>query len=570
MNTEPNQLGKANFEGYYKDYPEPVPYWPTVNQKNWQAGGEAAVKVFIAEVYRALRWTTIADEDSEKGIHALLSRLAAPMQGSPEVAPESEWEEAYGDVAKANGWRWQETEAKSMTGKWHPMDLMYPFQDGRLYRRLKRPASAPEPTSTSHIEPPAVGVEWKELPQGTKVEQGDQKRNAVSRYGEPIVWGEWKEVPEEDIGKTLMNDRVQLRRPIPRQPAGEVKDEPKQVFGVWIAAHNRFCCPKCGGSHFGSTLQKGDSFSLITARQCHDEFSKGCHWSGPYYFPSDLASLARRALDDQALLTTAHSQIEAHKAELAEARREVEELKKEVQSFVTLAYKLVPMADGMPGAYQRLGILGAEHKQYKSNAEYLAKELKVWEDKCNSITTRNQQAQETIRRLEKELGNRCEHCGAKLYSGPPDCPGCGAPNCCPQCCKILNLEDERDDLKKELTRLQSLVTWVDCKVRMPEEKDGDRNGCVEWLVKTGVKGTTVYSRFWQISEQASRINEYTHWRPTNLPPLPSPQDGRDEAMKAAWTKFCNENPTLTSPLHRVGFEAGYIASQGAGKEGKQS
>lgn len=47
----------------------------------------------------------------------------------------------------------------------------------------------------------------------------------------------------------------------------------------------------------------------------------------------------------------------------------------------------------------------------------------------------------------------CPHCGAFLYSGPPDCPGCGAPQCCRQCCTIQNLRDERDALRAENARL---------------------------------------------------------------------------------------------------------------------
>lgn len=37
---------------------------------------------------------------------------------------------------------------------------------------------------------------------------------------------------------------------------------------------------------------------------------------------------------------------------------------------------------------------------------------------------------ETVKRT-----NPCEHCGTEIYSGPPDCPRCGAPNCCPKCCE---------------------------------------------------------------------------------------------------------------------------------------
>lgn len=42
--------------------------------------------------------------------------------------------------------------------------------------------------------------------------------------------------------------------------------------------------------------------------------------------------------------------------------------------------------------------------------------------------------------LKAELSNRCDECGARTYSGPPDCPTCGAPNCCQQCCMIAHLK----------------------------------------------------------------------------------------------------------------------------------
>ncbi len=33
------------------------------------------------------------------------------------------------------------------------------------------------------------------------------------------------------------------------------------------------------------------------------------------------------------------------------------------------------------------------------------------------------------------MSDRCETCGGAVYSGPPDCPTCGAPNCCRACCE---------------------------------------------------------------------------------------------------------------------------------------
>lgn len=49
----------------------------------------------------------------------------------------------------------------------------------------------------------------------------------------------------------------------------------------------------------------------------------------------------------------------------------------------------------------------------------------------------------------KDSADRCGLCGSTIYSGPPDCPGCGAPICCQSCCRIQNLEDQNEALRKE-------------------------------------------------------------------------------------------------------------------------
>lgn len=65
--------------------------------------------------------------------------------------------------------------------------------------------------------------------------------------------------------------------------------------------------------------------------------------------------------------------------------------------------------------------------------------------------------------LEQELEKlkkvkRCEHCGSdKIYNGPPDCPTCGAPNCCQTCCQLTTTENERDQLRAELETATNLL-----------------------------------------------------------------------------------------------------------------
>ena len=61
-------------------------------------------------------------------------------------------------------------------------------------------------------------------------------------------------------------------------------------------------------------------------------------------------------------------------------------------------------------------------------------------------------AHQEIRKLRAELAeankNRCDHCGAKI--NVDGCLPCGAPQCCPSCCRLSFLESERDALKAEL------------------------------------------------------------------------------------------------------------------------
>jgi hypothetical protein len=53
-----------------------------------------------------------------------------------------------------------------------------------------------------------------------------------------------------------------------------------------------------------------------------------------------------------------------------------------------------------------------------------------------------------LKRLKEELSNRCEHCGAKLNLN--GCVVCGAPVCCPSCCRVATLESEVDGLEYKL------------------------------------------------------------------------------------------------------------------------
>lgn len=86
--------------------------------------------------------------------------------------------------------------------------------------------------------------------------------------------------------------------------------------------------------------------------------------------------------------------------------------------------------------------------------------IKSMEESCAmnmhpAYSASNNALREKLQQTEKErdeLKNKwhCEHCGSdRIYSGPPDCPTCGAPNCCQTRCKVATLERELDALKKE-------------------------------------------------------------------------------------------------------------------------
>ena len=77
--------------------------------------------------------------------------------------------------------------------------------------------------------------------------------------------------------------------------------------------------------------------------------------------------------------------------------------------------------------------------------------------------------------------DRCEDCGAKLYSGPPDCFMCGAPNCCQQCCKITHQANRIIELKAELKSRECYGEWLnsnicDCVVCKWKREQGNDDG----------------------------------------------------------------------------------------------
>jgi len=68
-----------------------------------------------------------------------------------------------------------------------------------------------------------------------------------------------------------------------------------------------------------------------------------------------------------------------------------------------------------------------------------------------------------------ELRNRCGECGAILIN---NCPVCGAPVCCPQCCKIDQQAAEIEELKKFPMRFAEAHKqfWIEETIKEWKEK----------------------------------------------------------------------------------------------------
>src|SRR5688572_23320295 len=64
------------------------------------------------------------------------------------------------------------------------------------------------------------------------------------------------------------------------------------------------------------------------------------------------------------------------------------------------------------------------------------------------------QAEKHKAEVEKLTRDRCDECGAKIYSGPPVCIRCGAPNCCLQCCLIESLRERLAQAEKVADTLE--------------------------------------------------------------------------------------------------------------------
>lgn len=113
------------------------------------------------------------------------------------------------------------------------------------------------------------------------------------------------------------------------------------------------------------------------------------------------------------------------------------------------AANLVPQPSGSDTPRTDLAIINTEDVRIGKWSWWVHADFsRTLERENSALKLRAEQA-------ERKLKNKCEHCGSDhIYHGPPDCPSCGAPNCCQPCCRITTLEKERDALQSKLQRLE--------------------------------------------------------------------------------------------------------------------
>jgi len=483
-----NELGQANFNAFYHDTPLPIPGWDIVEQKRWQQGGEAAVRKF-------LEGNGLTAEELEKA--------------------------------------WLQVAPSTRTREW---DQMAPLLNAILLSRLSTQGSPevdPEPGKWEYASgEKATDNGWKA--------KGTWRKLVVEPY-------RWVEMSERDS----FTDGLSYRRPIPRQPAGEVKDGNTPITDAWVMRN----------------------FSWALVGECSVK----------------MAVNFARSIEHQ--LTTAHSQLEAHKAELAEARREVEEKEKTIRTVST----------NFVSAHQQLRQTERERDNLKAECGNCEDNIREKNRELSDLTNRHQQQQETIRRLEKERDEQTEYAFkanveldkankelTRLQSQLSARQGCGAltaeqvynahrygpifASCQPELW---------EKYRKIADRLNALLQPVWHKIvpgdpaTYPKESDGDRKG----EVVTFTEESGAYVDGWN-----TIAHDVTHWRPTNLP---TEQKVEDEAKNAevlkhlfkelekARARVSTYTPEQRAELERearaiIEESRNAIASQGAGKEGKQS
>lgn len=74
----------------------------------------------------------------------------------------------------------------------------------------------------------------------------------------------------------------------------------------YLATREGFVCPKCHGTHFGTTLGPKEEGYLVIGWKCHDEHGNGCKWRGTdkseCFRKSEFAAVGQALLEVKKLL----------------------------------------------------------------------------------------------------------------------------------------------------------------------------------------------------------------------------------------------------------------------------
>jgi hypothetical protein len=124
------------------------------------------------------------------------------------------------------------------------------------------------------------------------------------------------------------------------------------------------------------------------------------------------------------------------------------------------------------------------------------------------------------RRLECELAaatrNRCDACGAKIID---KCVCCGAPQCCPQCCRIDELERElaaakernaiyndnrRIDDREHAATIDALRERLSSVAAERDRLDKENDELADEVIKLTKDGNTMYLRSQILAMTAAR------------------------------------------------------------------
>lgn len=81
----------------------------------------------------------------------------------------------------------------------------------------------------------------------------------------------------------------------------------------------------------------------------------------------------------------------------------------------------------------------------------------------NGSVVKYADAQATVGALQ---ANRCETCGAKVKDYVGGCPGCSAPQCCPMCCRVEELQRKKDEAitthRNIVKQFDELTCFIGC------------------------------------------------------------------------------------------------------------